>query len=88
MNKEQFIKTAVKSGYGSEDAAKEYVEAHDKPEYDTDDFIALYHQYPGCMHWGKCASDKGLRPVYGMNGKTTAMSNGIAGNSGSGQDWR
>lgn len=43
MNKEQFIKAAVQSGYGSEEAAKEYIEAHDKSEYDTDDFIALYH---------------------------------------------
>lgn len=88
MNKEQFIKAAVQSGYGSEEAAKEYIEAHDKSEYDTDDFIALYHQYPGCMNWEKAKRTKGLRPVFGMHGKTTAFSNGIAGSSETNQDWR
>ena len=39
MNKEQFIKLAVQSGYGKEEAAREYTEANDKAEYDTDDFI-------------------------------------------------
>ena len=33
------------------------------------------------MRWSGCATDKGLRFVYGANGKTTAMSNGIMGNS-------
>lgn len=80
MNKEQFIKTAVKSGYGSEDAARKYTEANDKPEYGTDDFIVLYHSRPNCMHWDGCAPDKGLRPVFGMHGKTTAMSSGEAQN--------
>ena len=47
------------------------------------DIVELYHT---SMRWGGCATDKGLRPVFGVNGKTT-MSNGIAGNSGSGQDW-
>ena len=88
MNKEQFIKLAVQSGYGKEEAAREYTEANDKAEYDTDDFNALHHWSPNCMHWSKCKSDRGLRPIFGLNGRTTAMSNGIAGTSGAGQDWR
>lgn len=88
MNKEQFIKLAVQSGYGKEETAREYTEANGKAEYDTDDFIALYHWSPHCMHWDKCTSKKGLRQIWGMNGKTTAMSNGIAGTSGANQDWR
>lgn len=88
MNKEQFIKLAVQSGYGKEETAREYTEANDKAEYDTDDFIALYHWSPNCMNWEKAKRVKGLRPVFGLNGRTTAMSNGIAGTSGTGQDWR
>lgn len=88
MNKEEFIRVAVQSGYGSRDTAIKYAEENQKTEYTTDDFIALYHWSPHCMHWSKCASDKGLRPVFGMYGKTTAMSNGIASNSGINQDWR
>lgn len=78
MNKEEFIKLAVKSGYGNENAAKAYVNAHDKPEYTTNDFIALYHSGSGSMHWSKCKTGKGLRTIFGLNGKTTAISNGIA----------
>lgn len=84
MNKEGFIKAAVSSGYGSKEAAVRYIEQHQKDEYTVQDFIELYHQ---SMRWKGCKSDKGLRPVYGINGRTTAMSNGIAGNSGGRQDW-
>ena len=84
MKKDEFIKLAVSSGYGTKSAAEHYTEKHDKPEYTTDDFIELYHT---SMRWSGVAADKGLRTVFGMNGKTTAF-NGIRGNSGNGQDWR
>ena len=84
MNKQEFIKLAVSSGYGTKSAAEHYTEKHNKSEYSTDDFISLYHT---SMHWSGVAAHKGLRPVYNLNGKTTAF-NGIRGNSGSGQDWR
>lgn len=85
MNKEEFIKAAELSGYGTKGAAEKYVEDNDKPEYTTDDFIELYHR---SMHWYGVASDKGLYPAHGVNGRTTAFRNGIQGTSGSGQDWR
>ena len=84
MSKQEFIKLAVSSGYGTKSAAEHYTEQHDKSEYTTDDFIELYHT---SMRWSGVASDKGLRSVYKLNGKTTAF-NGIRGNSGNGQDWR
>ena len=84
MNKQEFIKLAVSSGYGTKSAAEHYTEQHEKSEYTTDDFIELYH---ASMRWSGVAADKGLRSVYNLNGKTTAF-NGIRGNSGSGQDWR
>lgn len=84
MNKQEFIKLAASSGYGTKSAAERYAETHEKPEYTTDDFIELYHT---SMRWSGVAAHKGLRPVYNLNGKTTAF-NGIRGNSGSGQDWR
>lgn len=85
MNKQEFIKLVVSSGYGTQSAAEHYIEQHDKTEYTTEDFIELYHT---SMHWSGVASDKGLNHVYGLNGRTTAFSNGIRGNSGGGQDWR
>ena len=85
MTKDEFIKLAVSSGYGTKSAAERYTERHNKTEYTTDDFIELYHT---SMRWIGVSSDKGLNHVYGMNGKTTAFSNGIKGNSGGGQDWR
>ena len=84
MTKYEFIKLAVSSGYGTKSAAERYAETHEKPEYTTDDFIELYQT---SMRWSGVAAHKGLRPVYNLNGKTTAF-NGIRGNSGSGQDWR
>ena len=41
MNKEEFIKLAVSSGYGNKAAAEHYVNQHGKPEYTTDDFSRL-----------------------------------------------
>jgi hypothetical protein len=45
------------------------------------------HQVYDNMKWP--AQDiKGMRSyVYGVNGRTTAMSNGIMGNSNGSQDW-
>ena len=85
MTREEFIKLAVSSGYGTKSAAEHYTEQHDKSEYTTDDFIELYHT---SMRWSGVNADKGLLPAYGVNGRTTTFSNGIRGNSGSGQDWR
>ena len=85
MKKEEFIELAPKCGYGKKEAAKKYVEEHPKDDYDTEDFKALYET---SMHWSGVSSDMGLRYVYGVNGKTTAMSNGIAGTSSVGQDWK
>lgn len=85
MNKEEFVKAAALSGYGSKETAAKYTEQNQKDEYTEQDFIELYHE---SMRWDYCPSVKGLRPIYGVNGKTTAMSNGIAGNSGERQDWR
>lgn len=85
MNKDEFIRLAVSSGYGTKASAEHYVNQHNKPKYTTDDFIEMYHT---SMHWSGVASDKGLNHVYGLNGRTTAFSNGIRGNSSGGQDWR
>lgn len=84
MNKQEFIKLAVSSGYGTKSAAERYAETHKKPKYTTDDFIDMYHT---SMRWSGVAAHKGLRPVYNLNGKMTAF-NGVRGNSGSGRDWR
>lgn len=56
----------------------------EEEEYGTDDLIALHE---GKMHWQGISGDKGLGYAYGVNGKTTAYSNGICGNYGSRQDW-
>lgn len=85
MNAKEFIETFQKSGYGSKKSAETYVENHKKSNYTTDDIIELYHSCEEVRNAGRYI--KGLRSVYGINGKTTAMSNGIAGNSGSRQDW-
>lgn len=85
MNKEEFIKLAVSSGYGTKGTAEKYVKENDKQEYTTDDFISMYHQ---SMHWNGVSADKGLLPVHGVNGRTTAFRNGVEGNSGSRQEWR
>lgn len=84
MKKEEFIKLVPKCGYGSTTAAKRYIEEHQKEDYGTDDFVSLYES---SMHWQGIGGDKGLGYAYGVNGKTTAYSNGIAGNSGVRQDW-
>lgn len=84
MNAEEFVRTVQSCGYGTKTGAKKYVELNPKDEYGTDDLIALYE---GNMHWQGINGDKGLGYAYGVNGKTTAYSNGIFGNSGSRQDW-
>lgn len=84
MNREEFIKLARSSGYGNKESAKKYADRTGREEFTDQDFIELYHE---SMKWSVCKADKGMRSVYGVNGKTTAMSNGIAGNSGNGQDW-
>jgi hypothetical protein len=86
MNKDEFIRLAVKCGYSATpQGAKHYVEEHPKDDYDTDDFIAMHET---SMHWSGCASDKGLRTVWGMNaGCRTTAYNGIEGNSGFREDW-
>lgn len=85
MNKLDFIKTIKESGYGSEKNAKEYVRLHPKENYNTNDIVDMYHTYTSLNIAG--GDTKGLRHVYGINGKTTAMSNGIRGNSSGNQDW-
>lgn len=84
MNREEFIKTCVQSGYAGKGAAEEYADISGKDEFTDSDIVELYHM---SMRWSGCATDKGLRFVYGANGKTTAMSNGIMGNSNSHTDW-
>lgn len=85
MNSKEFIKTVRKSGYGSEKDAKDYVKNHPKDDYDTDDIIRMHQIYDN-MKWP--AQDiKGMRYIFGVNGRTTAMSNGIMGNSSERQDW-
>lgn len=84
MTKDEFIKLAVSSGYGTKSAAEHYAEEHVKKEYTTDDFIEMYHT---SMQWKGVRKEKGLNYAYGLNGRTTAFSNGVTGNSGSGQDW-
>lgn len=79
MKKEEFIRTVQICGYGTKTGAKKYVELNPKEEYGTDDLIALHE---GNMHWQGINGDKGLGYAYGVNGKTTAYSNGISGNSG------
>lgn len=85
MDAKEFIETFQKSGYGSKKSAEAYVECHQKSDYTTDDIIELYHSCEEARSAGR--DTKGLRSIYSINGKTTAMSNGIAGNSGNRQDW-
>lgn len=84
MNAEEFVRTVQICGYGTKTGAKKYVELNPKEDYSTDDLIVLHE---GSMHWQGVSRDKGLRYAYGTNGKTTAHSNGICGNSGVRQDW-
>ncbi len=84
MTKEEFVATVQRCGYGTKKSAKKYVEKNPKEEYDTNDLIALHE---GNMHWQGVNGDKGLRYACTVNGKTTAYSNGIRGNSGERQDW-
>lgn len=85
MNKNEFIKLAMQSGYANRETAEKYTKKVSKDTYDDHDFIELYHMYTS-MRLGNIPSTKGLRQVFGMNGKTTAYNN-IAGNSGVHQDW-
>ena len=84
MTKKEFIKLASKCGYANIDAARKYAEEHPKEAYDTEDFIILHET---SMHWSGVQATRGLRYAYGVNGKTTAYSNGICGNSWDRQDW-
>lgn len=84
MTKEEFVATVQRCGYGTKKSAKKYVEKNPKEEYDTNDLIALHED---SMHWKGVNGDKGLRYACTVNGKTTAYSNGIRGNSGERQDW-
>ena len=84
MNKEEFVILAVRCGYSNKVAAEAYVKANSKEEYTTDDFITLHNK---SMHWEGCREDKGMLPVYGMNGRTTAKRNGVADDYGKNQDW-
>lgn len=87
MNEIEFIRAAVQSGYANTAAAKAYTERTGKECYSAEDFIDLHQM---SMHWQGVSADKGLRSVYGMAAgcRTTAISNGIQGDSGSGQDWK
>ena len=84
MNAEEFVRTVQICGYGTKKGAKKYVELNPKEDYSTDDLIVLHE---GSMHWQGVSENKGLQYAYGANGKTTAYSNGICGNSGVRQDW-
>lgn len=42
MTNEEFIKTAVQSGYAREDIAKLFVSSAGKSEFSPDDFVELY----------------------------------------------
>ncbi|WP_243273202.1 DNA (cytosine-5-)-methyltransferase [Coprococcus comes] len=79
MKKEEFIKLAPKCGYGSEDRARDYTERNPKMHYSVDDFIKLYHEPIDSMHWNGIRATKGLYEMYGINGRTTAKRNGVAG---------
>ena len=85
MNKEEFIRLSVHCGYAKKHVAESYVKENPKEEYTTDDFIAMYNK---SKHWEGCRAHKGLLPMYGINGKTTAKRNGVADDYGAGQDWR
>jgi hypothetical protein len=84
MTKEEFIRTVQSCGYGTKTGAKKYVELNPKEDYSMNDLIVLHE---GNMHWQGVSGDKGLNYAWCANGRTTAFSNGIAGNSGSRQDW-
>lgn len=72
MSAERFIKLCVKCGYGNPDSAGKYVKENPKEFYTTDDFIKLYHKAEHFTGKSVCGS----KEVYGMYGKTTAMSFG------------
>ena len=84
MDKSKFIRCAELSNFGTKKEAEEYATANPKENYDINDFIELYHnnqkEYRNGYH-------KGLHEDYGVNGRTTAMRNGIKGNSSGSQDW-
>lgn len=82
MTKEEFVELAIKCGYSNKPAANKYVKEYDKKEYDTSDFIVLHEK---SMRWSNVKTDKGMLAI--KNGKTTAFSNGIRGNSNRHQDW-
>lgn len=84
MNKSEFIRLAALSKYSTWCEAEDYVAENPKEFYTIDDFIKVYHdnreEYRNGYH-------KGLVEAYGINGRTTAMHNGIRGNSSGLQDW-
>ena len=85
MTREEFAVAAAMSGYGSKESAEKYTEDNPREDYTDQDFITLYES--NHSRWEGVRATKGLYPVAGMNGKTTAFRNGIAGNSGNRQDW-
>lgn len=82
-SREEFVAAAVKSGYCSKKSAKQYTDNHPKDFFTDDDFVEV-HRETFC--WSGSHSAK-LRDTLGINGKTTAFSNGIKGNSSEYQDW-
>ena len=84
MSKSEFVRLSVLSNYGTQSEAEDYVKENPKDIYTIDDFIKLYHEnqveYCNGYH-------KGLVEAYGINGRTTAMHNGIRGNNSASQDW-
>ena len=82
MTKEEFVELAVKCGYSNKPAANKYVKEYDKEDYYTYYFILLHQKSMRCQN---VKADKGM--LWIRNGKTTAFSNGIRGNSSRHQDW-
>lgn len=73
--------------YLANEPERDYTERNPKMHYSVDDFIKLYHEPTDSMHWNGIRATKGLYEMYGINGRTTAMRNGAAGNDSTRQDW-
>ena len=84
MTKTEFVKAATKSGYASKKIAESYVKTHPQDEYTDNDLISVYRY---AENQSSKHTRPGLIPAAYTNGKTTAFSYGIRGNSSTHQDW-
>ena len=84
MTKEEFVKIATRGGYADKKSAEKYAKNCQREFFSDQDLMEVYRfaESQNDHH-----SHPGLVQSANTNGKTTAFSNGIRGNSSIHQDW-